>query len=492
MRPLRSRMLFFVLSVACIAGCSSGEKPVAMISSSETLTVDEAFVDGIADAEDHAMEAVTSEEVLPEKPVAEAAAIDELEIELREPDVVAVSDSEEMEVDTAPDIDASEPTIDDDQVEPVVEQTDQQPLLTKELIDAFVQLEQKRNDADKLLFKHIANMASAYDLRKPPADIYEYIVAQIDVLNEYETGHETKINFPVPIDMKIGRPTAGHRVRGTSLPSMRLVLLKYLIDRSRDSDDFEIDAWLDRTREIEKKLANAVEPVFETFPFLELLKQIEDATDMWAYTNYRVQENDSILKYGFSVSPAGRIVFENHGGILGRATRMGTRAALAHNLEKLDNYRKDFEWARLDMDLVMGDSLNGALSDSDRTHLEHLWEAKVLLSPKYFYRIRWQSQYSTDFIILKAGNAISRAKDKATADLYIERAKLFSLKGSQPYMFYSDLSKASDLDPELKLDSEMQQQLDAVIKVLELEDRAYTASARKELYFDSLRLVDHE
>jgi hypothetical protein len=479
-------MLFFVLSAVCLAGCSSGEKPVAMINTSDSLTVDETLAVVIPDGEDVEKAGAKSEVVLAEKPVADAVAIDEIEIE---PDAVAVSDSKAKDIASAPVIESGEPAID---VEPVVKQTDQRPLLTREVIDAYVQLGQKRDDADKLLFEQLSNMGSAYNLRATAADIYESIINQIDIHNQSEIDHATKFDSPVPIDMKIGRPTAGHRVRGVSLPSMRLGLLKYLIDRARESEEFDIDSWLDRTQEIEKKLSKAVDPVFEKDKFSQLFEEIDGARDMWAYTNSRVREMQGSLNAGFSLDATGRAVFHQFGGIQGLSKRAGTRAGLIHNLERLKHWRTTYEYAKLEIDLLMGEAFHEALSEADREHLEGMWGAQVLLSPRIFFRTRWQSQYATDLEIVAASKAIRQANEDSKAEKYIERAKLFARKGTQPYMVYADLRQAKEFNPKTVFDLDMQQKLDTAVATLVIEDKRYTPTVMMELYFDSLRLVDHE
>lgn len=316
------------------------------------------------------------------------------------------------------------------------------------------------------------------------------MTVQIYKLDKSEADHATQYDVPVRVDMKIGRPLSVHRVRGTALPSMRLRLLQYLIDRSRDDEAFGVDAWLDRTIDIERKLDNAVEPVFETLEFVKMLKEITDATDMWVQTDFRIHDTRARLRNGFSVHPFGSIVFHQLGGVQGAANRRGTRGALLESLERLDFWRTEFELAKLEIDLLVGESLRAALSESELEHLEHLWEAGVLLSPKRFFRIRWLSQYETDLAIQEAVKTIREVENDVSPYVFIERAELFATKGSQPFMVYAELGKAFELDPEIRFGPQLMQNLNAAIETLDIENKVYTPSVMKELYFDSLRIID--
>ena len=223
---------------------------------------------------------------------------------------------------------------------------------------------------------------------------------------------------------------------------------------------------------------------------MQLLKEITEATDLWAYTNFRIHDTRGSLRDGFSVGPLGGVTFHQLGGVQGIAKRRSTQLSLRHNLERLDFWRTKYELAKLDIDLLMGESLRAALSESELEQLEHMWGAGVLLSPRQFYRIRWLSQYGTDLAIREAVEVIREKKGDVSPYAYIERAELFAKKGTQPYMVYADLRKAFEVDPEIRFGRDLMQKLDAAVEVLDIENRVYNPNNMKELYFDSLRIFD--
>ena len=172
------------------------------------------------------MESEPAVDPLQEETSQEMEAVEEPEIEPIEVNEVATSPPDTTAPEPPLEGDVEESQLEDDPIEPDAEETDSRPLLTREVIDAFAQLGQKREDADELLFQHLSNLASAYNLRGTEEDIDDYMTVQIYKLHKSEAGHTTRTKFPVPIDMKVGRPSGDHHLPlSKALPSMRLGLL---------------------------------------------------------------------------------------------------------------------------------------------------------------------------------------------------------------------------------------------------------------------------
>lgn len=497
MRPPIWRILLIFSPVLFLAGCTRDDNATDMVPTTVVTPAPQdttaADAPSLVDTEPAALHE-PPETILPEITEEPAREVEEPETVSEAPPSEAFMTTEsatEPEEAEAPPVSTAEASPQaEDSAEAPTESGNTRPLLTREVISTFAYLEMKKENADELLFRHLSNMAAAYNLRGTDQETYQYITDFIDGLQGSKLDNPKQIDAPVTIDMKIGRPMTGHRLYGTALPSMRLGLLKYMIDRLQESDEFDFDNWLDKTKAIEKKLVAAVDGLVENDQFEPLLKELDGAADMWEYTNSRLQGTRRNLKYGYSVNPTGHITLHRFGGISGLSKRAGTAAALVHNLERLDDWRRAYEFAKLNIDLLMGEMFHNVLSESEREHLEHMWDAQVLLSPKQFYRIRWQSQYATDLKLSELDNAIINSRGDPDPGLYVARAMLFAKKSSHPYMVYSDLRKATDLDPEMQFDEETQQALKAAVKMVDEEDDAYIPSRMMDLYIDSLRIVD--